>query len=106
MGKTADYLGQEGLERIASAGPDRRMVRLVVEGDAIANPRETYPLTVVNTQGSGCVTSIAFSPQLGFNVSLGNVPAETTAAGTALTVDTPIGTVTGQIANSDWQITP
>jgi len=103
MGKAADYLGREALERIASAGPDRRMVRIIVEGDAIANPRETYPLTVVDTQGTGCVTSITFSPRLGFNVGLGYVPADTTAAGTAITIDTPTGTVTGHIANKDWQ---
>ena len=79
------------------------MVRLVVEGEAIANPRETYPLTVADTQGSGCVTSITFSPRLGFNVGLGYVPADTPATGTAVTIDTPTGTVTGHIANNDWQ---
>jgi dimethylsulfoniopropionate demethylase len=103
MGKAADYLGREALERIASAGPDRRIVRLVVKGDAIANPRETYPLTVADTQGGGCVTSITFSPRLGFNVGLGYVPADTTATGTTVTIDTPTGTVTGHIANNDWQ---
>ena len=103
MGKAADYLGRETLERIATAGPERRMVRLVVEGEAIANPRETYPLTVTDTQGSGCVTSITFSPRLGFNVGLGYVPANKTATGTPVTIDTPTGTVTGHIANNDWQ---
>ena len=103
MGKAAEYLGREALERIASAGPDRRMVRLVVKGDAIANPRETYPLTVADTQDIGCVTSITFSPRLGFNVGLGYVPANTTATGTAVTIDSPTGTVTGHIANNNWQ---
>ena len=103
MGKAADYLGRDALERIAAAGPERRIVRLVAEGEAIANPRETYPLTVVDTQGSGCVTSITFSPRLGFNVGLGYVPADTNTTGTAVTIDTPTGTVTGHIANNDWQ---
>ena len=103
MGKAADYLGRDALERIASAGPDRRMARLIVEGDAIANPRETYPLTVTDTHGSGCVTSITFSPRLGFNVGLGYVPADTTAPGTAINIDTPTGTVTGHVADNDWQ---
>ena len=79
------------------------MVRLAVKGDAIANPRETYPLTVADTQGGGCVTSITFSPRLGFNVGLGYVPADTSATGTEVTIDTPTGTVTGHIANNDWQ---
>ena len=105
MGKPADYLGRDALERIAAAGPEHRMVRLVVVGEAIANPRETYPLTVTDTQGSGYVTSITFSPRLGFNVGLGYVPADTTTTGTAVTVHTSTGTVTGQIANNDWQTT-
>ena len=103
MGKAADYLGRDALERIAVTGPERRMVRLVVEGEAIANPRETYPLTVTDMQDSGCVTSITFSPRLGSNVGLGYVPANKTATGTAVTIDTPTGTVTGHIANNDWQ---
>ena len=103
MGKAADYLGREALERIAAAGPERRIVRFVVEGEAIANPRETYPLTVTDTQGSGCVTSITFSPRLGFNVGLGYVPADTTETGTTVTIQTSTGTVTGHIANNDWQ---
>ena len=79
------------------------MVRRVVEGEAIANPRETYPLTVTDTLGSGCVTSITFSPRLGFNVGLGYVPADTTETGTTVTIQTSTGTVTGHIANNDWQ---
>ncbi len=102
IGKTADYLGREALERIADAGPDRRMVRLKVQGDAIPNPRETYPLTVADTGASGCVTSITFSPRLGCNVGLGYVPAETTATGTAITIDTPTCIVEGHIADNDW----
>jgi hypothetical protein len=31
------------------------------------------------------------------------VPADATATGTEVTIDTPTGTVTGHIANNDWQ---
>ena len=53
MGKAAEYLGQKALEQIAESGPDKRMVRLVVPGAAIANPRGTYAMEVGEAKRSG-----------------------------------------------------
>ena len=61
MGKTADYLGREALEKIAAAEPDMKFVRIVAQGEPIANPRETYPMAAADGQGDGCVTSITYS---------------------------------------------
>ncbi len=103
MGKAAEYLGQKALEQIAESGPDKRMVRLVVPGAAIANPRGTYAMEVGEAKRSGEVTSITYSPRLDCNVGLGYVPAEASDVGTQVVIHGPDEIVTGQIANNDWR---
>ncbi|MEL0203220.1 MAG: glycine cleavage T C-terminal barrel domain-containing protein, partial [Halieaceae bacterium] len=102
MGKAAEYLGQKALEQIAESGPDKRMVRLVVPGAAIANPRGTYAMGVGEAKRSGEVTSITYSPRFNCNVGLGYVPAEESDVGTEVVIHAPDEFVTGQIANNDW----
>jgi len=104
MGKAAEYLGQKALEQIAESGPDKRMVRLVVPGAAIANPRETYAMEVGEEKRSGEITSITYSPRFDCNVGLGYVPAEASHVGTQVIIQGPNEVVTGQIANNDWRI--
>ena len=103
LGKTADYLGREALERIAAAGCPLKMVRLVVRGDPARNPRETYPITLAGTELTGCVTSITYSPRLECNVGMGYVPSDHSEVGTELAIALPDGIVTGRIADKDWQ---
>ena len=103
MGKAAEYLGQKALEQIAESGPDKRMVRLVVPGAAIANPRETYDMEVGEAKRSGEVTSITYSPRFNCNVGLGYVPAEASDVGTHVVIHGPDEVVTGHIANNDWR---
>jgi len=104
MGKAAEYLGQKALEQIAESGPDKRMVKLVVPGAAIANPRETYAMEVGEEKRSGEITSITYSPRFDCNVGLGYVPAEASHVGTQVIIQGPNEVVTGQIANNDWRI--
>jgi glycine cleavage system aminomethyltransferase T len=103
MGKAADYLGREALESIAEAGCPQKIVRLVVQGEAVRNPRETYPITLAGTDLTGCVTSITYSPRLECSVGMGYVPSDHAEVGTELTITLPDRTVTGCIANQDWQ---
>ena len=79
------------------------MVRLVVQGDAVRNPRETYPITLAGTDLAGCVTSITYSPRLKCNVGMGYVPSDHAEVGTELTITLPDGIVTGRIADNEWQ---
>ena len=102
MGKAAEYLGQKALEQIAESGPDKRMVRLVVPGAAIANPRGTYAMEVGEAKRSGEVTSITYSPRFDCNVGLGYVPAEASDVGTQVVIHGPNEIVAGQIANNHW----
>ena len=102
MGKAAEYLGQKALEKIAESGPDNRVVRLVVPGAAIANPRGTYAMEVGEAKRSGEVTSITYSPRFDCNVGLGYVPTEASDVGTPVVIHGPDEFVTGHIANNDW----
>ena len=106
MGKTADYLGKQALEKIVAEGTAQQFVRLVFPGDPIANPREYYPLSVSGTAELGQVTSVIYSPRLGYNVGLGYVPASATAVGTTVTLSLPSGAVSGNIADKDWHTEP
>lgn len=102
MGKSADYLGREALEKIARDGPAQRMVRVVVPGAPVANPRETYSTIVAESGTPGCMTSIAYSPRLQCNVGLGYVPSGNTRVGTAIEVAVAGTKRQGQIASQDW----
>jgi len=103
MGKTAEYLGRAALERIAETGCPQKMVRLVVEGGPVRNPRETYPISVAGSDLDGCVTSITYSPRLECNVGMGFVPSDHAEVGTELTIALPDGIVTGRIADKGWR---
>ena len=102
LGKSADYLGREALEKIAQDGPAQRMVRVVVPGAPVANPRETYSTIVAESGTPGCMTSIAYSPRLQCNVGLGYVPSGNTRVGTAIEVAVAGTKRQGQIASQDW----
>ncbi len=106
LGKSADYLGREALEKIAAEGPAQRMVRLVVPGAPVANPRETYSITVAESDTPGCMTSVAYSPRLQCNVGLGYVPSDNTSVGTAIEVSVAGTKRRGQIASQDWTTEP
>lgn len=105
LGKEADYLGREALEKIAQTGPGLRMVRLAVPGDPITNPRETYAMRVGDAQDAGYVTSITYSPRLKCNVGLGYAPASQSTAGTDVAIETSAGLAEGKIATHEWQTT-
>lgn len=81
-----DFVGREALVRQKEAGPERRLVGLVVEGRGL--PRTGYPITDAEGAEIGVVTSGSQSPALGAGVALGYVPnrPEYTAPGTALGV--------------------
>lgn len=102
LGKSADYLGREALEKIAQDGPAQRMVRVVVPGAPVANPRETYSMIVAENGTPGCMTSIAYSPRLHCNVGLGYVSSGNTRVGTAIEVAVAGTKRQGQIASQDW----
>jgi len=106
MGKAADYLGREALEKIAAAEPDMKFVRIVAQGESIANPRETYPMTAADGEGSGCVTSITYSPRLKCNVGMGYLSAECASVGREVTISLADRVISAHVADNNWATQP
>ena len=102
LGKAADYLGREALEAIAAAGLEQRMARLVIDGEPVPNPRGVYSIQGTSGEATGSLTSVAFSPRLGFNVAFGYVPSADAAVGSVVKVDTPSGVREAQVVGNDW----
>jgi glycine cleavage system aminomethyltransferase T len=90
------------LEKIAAAEPDMKFVRIVAQGEPIANPRETYPMVAAEGQGEGCVTSITYSPRLKCNVGLGYLAAECANVGREVTISVADRVISAHVANNDW----
>ena len=106
MGKSADYLGREALEKIAAAMPDMKFVRIVAQGESIANPRETYPMAVADGKGDGYVTSITYSPRLKCNVALGYLAAECASVGREVTIGVANRVISAHVADNNWATQP
>jgi dimethylsulfoniopropionate demethylase len=104
LGKDSHYLGRQALEAIASSGPSQRMVRIMVPGSGITNPREIYPMTVSGSEQAGRVTSICHSPRMHCHVGFAYAPADACSPGTRITVSTPAGDAEGQIADQHWRV--
>ena len=106
MGKTADYLGREALEKIAAAKPHMKFVRIVAQGEPISNPREIYPMTTADGQGAGSVTSITYSPRLQCNVGLGYLAAESASVGREVTINVADHVISAHVADNNWETQP
>ena len=106
MGKSADYLGRKALEKIAEAEPDMKFVRIVAQGEPIANPRETYPMAAADGQGDGCVTSITYSPRLKCNVGLGYLAGECASVGKEVTISVADRVISAHVADNNWTTQP
>src|SRR4051812_2115764 len=75
-----EFTGVEGLRRIKSEGPERKLAAFVMEERAI--PRQGMPI-----EGGGEVTSGTHSPTLDVGIGMGYVPAAQAGVGTVLTID-------------------
>ena len=92
LDKPGDFVGRSALERIAAAGPTRRLVGLIVEGRGIA--RHGYPV-LAGDRRTGVVTSGTQSPTLGVPIAMAYVAPGDAEPGTILAVeirDAPVPT--------------
>ncbi|MEE2971968.1 MAG: glycine cleavage system aminomethyltransferase GcvT [Planctomycetota bacterium] len=88
-GQEGRFIGQDAIQRIASAGPARKLVGLALEGRRSARQGMD-----VRHEGEvvGAVTSGCPSPTLGHPIAMAYVPAALAATGTALEIDLGGGT--------------
>ncbi len=84
LDKPGDFVGRAALERIAAAGPAKRLVGLTVEGRGIA--RHGYPV-LAGDRRTGVVTSGTQSPTLGVPIAMAYVAPADGEPGTILAVE-------------------
>jgi aminomethyltransferase len=86
----ADFIGRSALERIAAAGPRRRLVGVEIDGEPL-DLNTTRWAARVNGTGVGYVTSAVYSPRLEKNIGYVMLPVEHGELGTQLTVTVATG---------------
>ena len=105
LGKTAEYMSREALDRIAEEGIKSKLINLVIAGEAHEPPRETR--AVMDAQGNevGYTTSQAFSPIYKATLAFAFVDVEHADVGTVLQVTVADGdTRAATIHNRDWSL--
>jgi len=103
LGKEAEYMSRDALERISTEGVSKKLVNLAIDGDSITAPRSTFD---VLDQGGGCVgyvTSMAYSPKYATTLSFATVDIGSTVPGTSLQVVTDQGLRSASVRGADWQ---
>ncbi|PWV95355.1 dimethylsulfoniopropionate demethylase [Hoeflea marina] len=94
-------VGRDALLRVAAEGPLRQIRHLEIDGDAV--PPCTEPWVVRSEEGPvGQVTSAAWSPDFGTNVSIGMIDREAWVEGTRLEVATPAGPRGAVVREKPW----
>lgn len=103
LGKAAEYLSRDALERISREGIRRRLVHLLIPGDAVPAPRSIYRVSDGSGRPVGIVTSLAWSPRFRGNLSFATVDIGVSEPGTVLTVHARDGGREGTVRSRTWQ---
>ena len=94
----ADYIGKEALELLSVTGVDRKLVGIVLEGDALAAELSRVWPVLQGGREVGKVTDAVWSPGLKKNIGYVWVPIELAQPGTTLDVDSEHGPLKGVTA--------
>jgi aminomethyltransferase len=98
----ADFIGKAALQRVAAAGPARRLVGIEIDGPALETPNEEFWDVFANGATVGRVTRCVHSPRLERNIGWANVPATLSGIGTELSVDAPDGVRRAVVCEAPW----
>ena len=101
LGKSAEYMSREALDRIAREGVENKLVNLMIEGDPVSAPRSTYDV-MSNNEKVGIVTSLAYSEKYAANISFATVKVASAQPGTRLTVLTDAGIRNALVKDRNW----
>ena len=83
---TPDFIGRAALEAVSRQPPSRKLVGMVLSGEALSNNEKPWPL-YLGDKAVGKLTSLTHSPRLRKNLGLGLVPTELSEIGTELSFD-------------------
>jgi len=99
LDKSAEYLSRNALHKIRSEGVTRKVVGLIIEGEAFiggcASPWEVKN----NKKVCGKVTSAAHSPRLKKNIAIATIDKGFNDIGSKVDIDTPWGTRLATVTN-------
>jgi aminomethyltransferase len=99
LDKEAEYLSRNALHKIRSEGVTRRVVGLIVKGEAFvggcASPWEVKN----NNKACGKVTSAAYSPRLKINMAIATIANGFNEKGSEVEVETPWGPRLGKVTS-------
>jgi len=90
LDKEQDYMGKEALARIREAGVSRKLAGVEIGGDRLPFNDQRWPVRD-GDRTVGRISSALHSPRLEKNIGYAWVPAELSALGTKLVVETPFG---------------
>ena len=102
LGKEAEYMSRQALDRVSQQGVKQKMVHLMIHGDPLDPPRSTYSVTDTDNTQVGIVTSLAYSPKYAKNLSFATVKIESAHPGTELQVSTPKGVRSATVKPPRW----
>jgi len=91
LDKSAEYLSRDALHKIKSEGVSRKVVGLIVEGDAFVGGCSSPWKISSDNKICGKVTSAAYSPRLKQNIAIATIDKSSNAIGSKVEVDTPWG---------------
>ena len=103
LDKEAEYMSCDALQRIATSGPEKRLVNLMIEGTPLSSMRSVWP--VLNDAGDniGVVTSQAYSPRLHSGIALAIIKARYAAVGGQVRVDVDSDIRAATVCDSRWR---
>ncbi len=87
LDKPAEYMSRDALAKIAKTGPKKRLVNLIIGGDKLDSPRNTWKVLDASDDEVGIVTTQVYSPKFAANIAFAIVDADYSSVGTTLTVD-------------------
>jgi len=103
LGKKAEYMSRDALDRIAAEGIEKKLVYLVIGGRRHESARETRDVFDGSGAKVGYITSQAFSPKFDATLAFAFIDIQHAGTGTRLQVITGDGERReARIHNRDW----
>ena len=87
LGKSAEYMSRDALDKIAAEGVKKKMVHLKIGGDKLTAPRSTWDVKNETGDVVGILTSLAYSPKFQANLAFATIDTAFANQGQTLMVD-------------------
>ena len=97
-----EFIGKDALRRIRDEGVSRKQVGIVIDMEPLTGPNTTFWPIMVDGERVGEVTSAVWSPRLSQNIALAMVRIDAADTGTALTVETNLGSKAATVVDKPF----